>query len=141
MRSHILDQPLFNALRFVDSTSGSSKSETSIAQNADEGETETLSKRLASVTSLSAQIDMVLKDFRRKLSFELGVEEEALDLTGSSHDMGVDSLLAVTLRGWFWKEMDANVSVFDIMAEISAEELCHRALDKSPLRIRTNGAV
>lgn len=43
--------------------------------------------------------------------------------------------MAVQLRSWFRKEISADISVFDIMANISARELCRRAMEKSPLLV------
>lgn len=130
--SNPMDQPLWRALRFLSLQSRKIDNH-SQKQGQEEKALEPLSSLLANSTSLASQISMVSRGFLQKLSSELGVEEAELDLERSAHDIGADSLMAVNLRSWFRKELNANVSVFDIMANISARELCRLALEKSPL--------
>lgn len=52
----------------------------------------------------------------RKVSKALSIPPEDIDANKPLHAYGVDSLLAVELRNWFAKELNADVAIFDIMA-------------------------
>ena len=61
----------------------------------------------------------------KKLSRTLGTPKEDIDTARQMHYYGVDSLVAVELRNWFIKDMNADVAIFDILggASISALSL------------------
>jgi acyl carrier protein len=132
--SSALNRPLWRALRL---TNGDVPNSGSLGQK-DEYKKVRLSSMLASASSSSEQTAMVVEAFLHKLSSELGVDEEAVDMDKTTYDIGVDSLMAVQLRSWFRKEINANISVFDIMGNVSARELCGQAMEKSPLLIGTD---
>ncbi|KAJ4303133.1 hypothetical protein N0V90_002025 [Kalmusia sp. IMI 367209] len=50
-----------------------------------------------------------------KLSLALGLQAENIDPRKSLSNYGVDSLMAVELRNWIWRNFKASVAVFDIM--------------------------
>ncbi|KAK1140308.1 Type I Iterative Polyketide synthase (PKS) [Aspergillus melleus] len=67
----------------------------------------------------------------RKLSQALTVPEEDIDTGRPVHSFGVDSLVAVELRFWFTNQMKAEISVFNILANTSIQELGRLAASKS----------
>ena len=69
----------------------------------------------ASAGSLSEAGEMVAQGLARKLSKALSMPAEDIDTSKPLHAYGVDSLLAVELRNWFAKEMNADVAIFTIM--------------------------
>ena len=49
------------------------------------------------------------------MSKALSIPPEDIDTSKPLHAYGVDSLLAVELRNYFAKEMEADLAIFDIM--------------------------
>ena len=50
-------------------------------------------------------------------------------------EMGIDSLLAVEIRGWFMKTLEANIPVLKILSGILIADLIAMATDKIPQRL------
>ena len=53
-------------------------------------------------------------------------------------EMGIDSLLAVEIRGWFMKTLEANIPVLKILSGILIRDLIAMARDKIPQRLVPN---
>ncbi|KAI0107024.1 hypothetical protein GGR51DRAFT_559712 [Nemania sp. FL0031] len=66
-----------------------------------------------------------------RLSKALSVPLEDVDTSRPAYSYGVDSLVAAELRFWFANEAKADISVFDILANESIEQLGLRAARKS----------
>ncbi|KAI0383706.1 hypothetical protein F5Y04DRAFT_269663 [Hypomontagnella monticulosa] len=58
---------------------------------------------------------IVVDALRNKLARPLGVQPDEIDPYKSLADYGVDSLMAVELRNWIWRDFRATVAVFEIM--------------------------
>lgn len=65
----------------------------------------------------------VAEGIRRKLSKLISIPEEDIDLQMPIHRFGVDSLVAVEIRYWLFKEMKADMSIFEIMRDQSLAAL------------------
>ncbi len=65
-----------------------------------------------------------------KLSKVLSMPQENIDASKPMHVFGVDSLVAVEIRNWFNKKLNANVTVFDILGNASISQLCFEAAGK-----------
>ena len=77
----------------------------------------------------------VVKDgLVQKLSRSLSILPQDLDTSQALHAYGVDSLLAVELRNYFTKELDADLAIFDIMGGSSIESVSVVMARKSGLR-------
>ena len=65
--------------------------------------------------------DVIVKKLSRILNTPLG----DIDTNRPMHYYGVDSLVAVEMRNWFVKDMNADVAIFDILggASIAAVSL------------------
>jgi acyl carrier protein len=50
-----------------------------------------------------------------KLTKALNISPGDIDLTKPIHSLGVDSLIAIELRTWILKQLDADVAVFEMM--------------------------
>ena len=74
---------------------------------------------------------VIAKALSKRLARALSVPEEDIDITKPAHSFGVDSLVAVELRFWFQSEMKAEIPVFDILANISIQDLSRLAASKS----------
>lgn len=53
-------------------------------------------------------------------------------------EMGIDSLLAVEIRGWFMKTLEANIPVLKILSGVPIGDLITMATDKIPDRLVPN---
>ncbi|KAF2240016.1 reducing type I polyketide synthase [Viridothelium virens] len=66
---------------------------------------------------------VVVEGLVRMLTKALGVPAEDVDTSKPLHALGVDSLLAIELRNFFQKELDADVAIFDIMGAADLSEV------------------
>lgn len=73
----------------------------------------------AGANSLFEAGAIVAQGLTRKLSKALSMPAEDVDTSKPLHAYGVDSLLAVELRNWFGKEMNADIPIFQIMGDAS----------------------
>ncbi|KAI0817435.1 hypothetical protein GGR55DRAFT_685082 [Xylaria sp. FL0064] len=86
---------------------------------------------LRSAESLEEASGIIAAALARRLSKALSVPLEDVDTSRPAYSYGVDSLVAAELRFWFTNETKANISVFDILANESIEQLGLRAAKKS----------
>jgi len=56
----------------------------------------------------------------------MNMEVGDLDVTKPANAYGVDSLVAVGTRNWMFKETGVDVSVFEILSEISIAQLAEK---------------
>ncbi|ERF74612.1 hypothetical protein EPUS_00742 [Endocarpon pusillum Z07020] len=84
---------------------------------------------LRKVETLDAAIELVEKALVRKLANALCILEEDVEVAKPVHAYGVDSLVAVELRNWFLKELNAEVTVIDIVGAASVQELIRMATE------------
>ena len=66
-----------------------------------------------------------------KMSKILGLPLANIDTGKPVHAYGVDSLIAVELRNWLLRQMQADVAVFEILGNASLEVLCGGIVEKS----------
>lgn len=83
--------------------------------------------------SLEDASQVVTEGLVRKLSRVLSIPREDMDTSKPLHTYGVDSLLAVELRNYFAKELDADMAIFDIMGGSSIESVSMLVTRKSSL--------
>lgn len=72
-------------------------------------------KNLSSVDSVEAAGAIVTDLLVSKLSKTLGIPKEEVHGERPLHSYGVDSLVAVELRNWFFNELDVDVAIFDML--------------------------
>ena len=84
--------------------------------------------------SLEDACGIITQGLLRKLSRALSIPEADMDTSKPLHTYGVDSLLAVELRNYFAKEMDADLAIFDIMGGSSIETVSLLVAMKSRFR-------
>lgn len=68
-----------------------------------------------SAPSLADAGHLVANALRKKLSKILGVPEDNIELKNRVESYGVDSLVAVELRNWLARDMNADLAVFEIL--------------------------
>ncbi|KAI9649136.1 hypothetical protein NHQ30_001703 [Ciborinia camelliae] len=69
----------------------------------------------------------------QRLSNALDVPTANLDSSRPLHIYGVDSLVAVKLRNWFNQKLDVEFAVFEILGEVSFQDIGALAGSKSKL--------
>lgn len=103
-----MTKPLFRHFHQMDRGHASSSTGTSQA-------VVKLASLLSNATKLSDASAVVAESLVKKLSKSLSTPEADIDTSKPLHFYGVDSLVAVELKSWFAKEMNADVAIFDIM--------------------------
>ncbi|CAG9990817.1 unnamed protein product [Clonostachys byssicola] len=121
-----LDQPLWRAAKVF--------SENTMSQVIDRDarllkpEKVPVATQLKEATSEASTGAIISQAFVSKLADNLGLEEEAIYLDKPLYEIGVDSLIAVQLRGWFWNELGVNVTVFDMMSKQSLRSIIEKVV-------------
>ncbi|OKL61272.1 hypothetical protein UA08_03198 [Talaromyces atroroseus] len=109
-----------------------------------------LSQQLAQVASRKEALDVIIgkispvveksshyannlpDGFSEKLGVILQLGDQAIDRDAPLNELGIDSLVAVEVRGWFLKELKVDIPVLKIIGGASPTELCQRALELLP---------
>lgn len=68
---------------------------------------------------------VLTEGFARYLEVVLGQGAGSVRGEHSVSELGMDSLVAVEVRGWFWKVLERDVSVMKILGSASVAKLCH----------------
>ncbi|GKT49735.1 PKS-NRPS hybrid synthetase psoA [Colletotrichum spaethianum] len=99
------------------------------SEEAGEGEGEgkqSLKERIKGVEGGVDEVARVLTEgFARYLEVVLGQGEGSVKGEHSVGELGMDSLVAVEVRSWFWKVVERDVSVMKILGSASVAKLCH----------------
>lgn len=79
--------------------------------------------------------------FVDKMSSLLMVAVDNIDFAKSINEYGMDSLVAVEMRNWLFKEMDITVPILELLANQSLTHLTGKLIEKSRLTaaLFTNG--
>ena len=88
---------------------------------------------LAAAKTLSEASQVICSALMRKLAKAMIMELEDLDSGKPANSYGVDSLVAVEVRAWVFKEVKSDVSVFDILSNAPLTMLAAKIADKSSL--------
>ena len=86
-----------------------------------------------SAQSLTEARDAVIHGLTARLSKALTIPIAEIDADKPLHQYGVDSLVAVELRSWFAKELQADIAVFDILGSATITSVGQLATSKSKL--------
>ena len=93
---------------------------------------------LKNAPSPEAAEAIVIKATREKIAKVISVKVEDVEAAVPLTTYGVDSLVAVELRTWFFKELGAKVASFDIISDSTIEALSAKVA-KSALVDLNNG--
>jgi aryl carrier-like protein len=77
----------------------------------------------------------------QKLSSILSLPLDTFETHKPMHAYGIDSLVAIELRNWFSKELEADVAVFDIMGEATLAAIGDLVSKRSSLRKKKGGII
>ncbi|KAE8150832.1 putative polyketide synthase [Aspergillus avenaceus] len=92
-----------------------------------------LESALRRAVTIAEATDAVCTALVRKLAKALMMELEDLDPNRPANTYGVDSLVAVEVRAWVFKEVKSDVSVFDILSNMPLASLAGTIAAKSTL--------
>ncbi|EEP81155.1 predicted protein [Uncinocarpus reesii 1704] len=99
---------------------------------ADQGSgTVQLQSLLAQVTSVNDAAKHVTEALVQKLARSMMVEAENIDSGKPISSYGVDSLLAVEIRSWLFTEVQADISVFELLSNVPITTLAGNLVMKS----------
>ncbi|KAF4548756.1 Polyketide synthase-nonribosomal peptide synthetase-like protein [Elsinoe fawcettii] len=70
--------------------------------------------------------------FSHKIRTALQIEAERTILDSSADELGIDSLVAVDVRSWFFKELNVDMAVLKILSGASMKDLLLFAQEKIP---------
>jgi aryl carrier-like protein len=74
---------------------------------------------------------VVVEATKRKLAHAVGISPDQIDPSRGLVDYGVDSLMAVELRNWVWREFGASVAVFEVMDGRDLEDIGQLVAEKA----------
>lgn len=120
-----LNKPMFRNLRQQNQSSGST------AVSAEGGAN--VAALLSQAQTVTEANEAVIQALLARLSKALSIPMPELDANKPLHQYGVDSLVAVELRSWFAKEIQADIAVFDILGSATVTSVGQLATSKSRL--------
>jgi NADPH:quinone reductase-like Zn-dependent oxidoreductase len=85
-----------------------------------------LSSQLAKVESMREAIELIMGGLSQRLARELQTAAENIDHSRPLHSYGVDSLMAVDIRTWILADLQAEMSLFDVLGSSSIHALATR---------------
>ncbi|KAK7545386.1 beta-ketoacyl synthase domain-containing protein [Phyllosticta citricarpa] len=97
------------------------------------GSTVSLRDELSRCTDMAGAVDTITAAMVERLAKLMMVPASDIDANKPMSAYGVDSLVAVEVRNWIAKEMQVEVSVFEIMANIPLRQLAADLAGKSKL--------
>lgn len=88
---------------------------------------------IGAAKSLSDAATAVEGALKNNLATSLGTVPEDINSDIALHTYGVDSLKAVEVRNWLFRELKADISVFEILSPIPLQKLARKVASKSKL--------
>jgi KR domain/Phosphopantetheine attachment site len=122
----LLERPTFRYMHQMDIDETSATSGSGSATN--------YAAAFVGAATLAEAEEVVVEGLTQKLSKALSMPPENVDTSKPLHSYGVDSLLAVELRGWFAKELKSDVAIFEIMGGASFAAVAATVASKSQFR-------
>lgn len=101
-----------------------------VSQDKDEDSVQ-LQALLSQVTSMDATAELVCKTLIQKLAKSMMVPLDDIEASRPMSSYGVDSLLAVEVRAWIFTELQADISIFDLLSNIPISSLSRKIVTKS----------
>ncbi|KAJ5752589.1 hypothetical protein N7520_009506 [Penicillium odoratum] len=117
----LLKKPMFSQVTAHDIAGG------------DHGTPDSIAASLRQAESLAIATALVTEAITLKLSKSLSIAVANIDANKPLHQYGVDSLVAVELRSWFFRELQSEMAVFDILGGATLTSLAQMATSKSKL--------
>ena len=96
-----------------------------------EEDTQQLQTLLSQATCMDTAAEIVATALIRKLAKSLMVDVEDIEPSKPISRFGVDSLLAVEIRSWLFEDMQADVSVFQLLSDVPISDLARTIASKA----------
>ncbi|KAI3061119.1 hypothetical protein CBS147353_10053 [Aspergillus niger] len=91
--------------------------------------TVTIREQLRSISELTVAEGLIQEAFVFRLQSLLQLTGPVEDVTRALSELGIDSLLAIEIKTWFFQELGFQVSVMKILNGISVRGVCHEAAE------------
>lgn len=88
---------------------------------------------LTAATTLSQAADLIQGVVASKLAKSMMIAMEEIDVSRAVSSYGVDSLVAAEVRNWCFKELKADVSIFELLSGVSISGLAEMIAKRSTL--------
>lgn len=88
---------------------------------------------LTAVATLSQATDLIQGVVASKLAKSMMIQMEEIDVNRPVSSYGVDSLVAAEVRNWCFKELKADVSIFELLSGVTITGLAEMIAGKSAL--------
>ncbi|KAH8698372.1 putative polyketide synthase [Talaromyces proteolyticus] len=124
----------FDDARFsILATAGALQDTTGSGDTSGSGKTASVQTQIAQVTSVAEAASVVTGALVARVAKSLQSSVSDIDPSRPLHVFGVDSLVAVEVVNWVFKEIKAKVTVFDILASVPITSLAEKVALKSSL--------
>lgn len=101
---------------------------------AEEGDTAgEIKGSLTAVTTLQGAVDIIQGAVAAKLAKAMMISEDEIDVQRPVSSYGVDSLVAAEMRNWCFRELKADVNVFELLNGVSIVALAGTIAERSGL--------
>ena len=97
------------------------------------GKAASLQDELAQAESLADAAKVVTDAMITKVAKSLQTSSSEIDPSRPLHSYGVDSLVAIEIRNWIFKDIKSNVSLFDVLSAVPISVLAEKIALKSTL--------
>ena len=87
--------------------------------------------QLAQAENAATATDLVTGALKKKLAKAMMMSVDDIDGAQPVSSYGVDSLVAVEVRTWVFKEIKADISVFDVLSNVPLASLARTIVGKS----------
>ncbi|GKZ30068.1 putative Hybrid PKS-NRPS biosynthetic cluster [Aspergillus brasiliensis] len=91
--------------------------------------TVTLKERLRGVSEVTVAEGLIQEAFKERLQSLLQLTGPIEDVTRALSELGIDSLLAIEIKTWFFQELGFQVSVMKLLNGISVRGVCREAVE------------
>ncbi|GLA04538.1 nonribosomal peptide synthase [Aspergillus niger] len=91
--------------------------------------TVTIGEQLRSISELTVAEGLIQEAFVIRLQSLLQLTGPVEDVTRALSELGIDSLLAIEIKTWFFQELGFQVSVMKVLNGISVRGVCHEAAE------------
>ncbi|TAQ90647.1 hypothetical protein B7494_g1069 [Chlorociboria aeruginascens] len=116
--------PKFAILNTIDMKASTAEASSPAAQ---------LQYLLAEVTSVDSAAELICRAITTRLADTMQIAVEDLDSSKPINAYGVDSLVAVEMKNWIFREIKADISIFDILSNVPIMLLGAKIAGKSTL--------
>ena len=126
-RPYYFDDPRFSILE----NTGQGMESASTSSNS---RVVSIEDKIAKADSLGDATNIVTEALLNKLAKLLQMPSSEIDSSRPLHSYGVDSLVAIEMRNWIFKDFKSSVSLFDVLAAMPMKTFAEKVAVNSKLR-------